>query len=128
MAFRNPGWSTEAMEVGLGEDELERIERKLWGGGQRLAQKYMTAEEIQAKLNFVLLDYFFSCQYKSTTASWGKTSAIPKHLYCSTYLHRISLTEVSKPHDSMQRTGFYWQISTSPSRVEKWHLDYLNPV
>lgn len=44
MAFRNPGWSTEAMEVGLGEDELERIERKLWGGGQRLAQKYMTAE------------------------------------------------------------------------------------
>lgn len=33
MAFRNPGWRAEAMEVGLGEDELERIERKLWGGG-----------------------------------------------------------------------------------------------
>lgn len=31
-------------------------------------------------------------------------------------------SQVSKPHDSMQRTSFYWQISTSPSGVEKWHF------
>lgn len=86
---RMEGWGhgsgTGGRWTGVNRKEIVGEEARGW-------PRSTSAEEIQAKLNFILPDYFFSCQYKSTTASWGRTSAVPKHLYWSTYLHRISFT------------------------------------
>lgn len=127
MAFRNPGWRAEAMEVGLGEDELEWIERKLWGRRLEAGPEVRQLKKSKQSLTLFCLTIFSVASINLPLLVGVELQ--PFQSICTGQLICTEFpSQVSKPHDSMQRTSFYWQISTSLSRVEKWHLDYLNPV